>query len=287
MTDSLPMLPRDLGHGLVLRRMRSGDADALDEMLCRVFSETQQGVPDVVAGRWARDLVRGDHPRVRPENGYVVIDSAGDRIASTCFVIPQDWTIGGIPLTVWRPELIGTDPAYRGLNLVERIFEHVHAEAASVSVDLLAITGIPWYYRRFGYEPAIVTDTSMSISAEAARALGRPGGDRYSFREATPQDVPFIALMYRQAAARAFISATWDKRDWHYELFERTYQGTGNDAMCGGGIEPQETSTAYLLFDVPKRSHFSFVDLYNGDSKGGDNLGNTRLRMHLDGFPGA
>jgi hypothetical protein len=72
-----------------------------------------------------------------------------------------------------------------------------------------------------------------------------------------------------------------------YELFERTYQGTGNDALCGGGIEPEETATAYLLFDVPKGSHFAFIDLYNGDSKGGDDLGNTRLRMHLTGFPGA
>lgn len=72
-----------------------------------------------------------------------------------------------------------------------------------------------------------------------------------------------------------------------YELFERTYQGTGNDALCGGGIEPQETATAYLLFDVPRSSHFAFIDLYNGDSKGGDDLGNTRLRMHLTGFPGA
>jgi hypothetical protein len=72
-----------------------------------------------------------------------------------------------------------------------------------------------------------------------------------------------------------------------YELFDRTYQGTGNDALCGGGIEPQETSTAYLLFDLPRHSHFSWVDLYNGDPKSGDDLGNTRLRMHLDGFPGA
>jgi hypothetical protein len=72
-----------------------------------------------------------------------------------------------------------------------------------------------------------------------------------------------------------------------YELFDRTYQGTGNDALCGDGVEPGETATAYLLFDVPKGSHFSWIDLYNGDSKGGDDLGNTRVRMHLDGVPGA
>jgi uncharacterized protein DUF1707 len=72
-----------------------------------------------------------------------------------------------------------------------------------------------------------------------------------------------------------------------YELFERTYHAVGNDALCGGGIEPDETATAHLMFDVPRGTHFAFIDLYNGDDKGHDILGHTRLRMSLVGMPGA
>jgi Domain of unknown function (DUF1707) len=72
-----------------------------------------------------------------------------------------------------------------------------------------------------------------------------------------------------------------------YEPFERTYHAAGNRSLCGGGIEPEETATAHLLFDVTPGTHFKFVDLYNSDDKGGDDLGNTRLRVSLDGVPGA
>jgi hypothetical protein len=72
-----------------------------------------------------------------------------------------------------------------------------------------------------------------------------------------------------------------------YDLFERTYHAAGNDALCGGGIEPDETATAHLMFDVPRGTHFAFIDLYNGDDKGHDILGHTRLRMSLIGMPGA
>jgi hypothetical protein len=72
-----------------------------------------------------------------------------------------------------------------------------------------------------------------------------------------------------------------------YEMFERTYHAVGNDALCGDGIQPDETATAHLMFDVPRGTHFAFIDLYNNDDKGHDILGHTRLRMSLVGMPGA
>jgi hypothetical protein len=61
----------------------------------------------------------------------------------------------------------------------------------------------------------------------------------------------------------------------------------GKDALCGDGIEPDETATAYLVLDVPKGTRFKWIDLWNGDTNGGDLLSRTRLRTRLDGIPGA
>jgi hypothetical protein len=72
-----------------------------------------------------------------------------------------------------------------------------------------------------------------------------------------------------------------------YEPVDGEYQLEGNDAMCGGGIEPDERAVAHLLFRVPKGTRFAWIELWNGEGKSGDILGKTRLRMHLDGIPGA
>ena len=72
-----------------------------------------------------------------------------------------------------------------------------------------------------------------------------------------------------------------------YSPVDREYEVQGNDALCGGGIQPDETAIAHLLFDVPKHTRFAWIDVWNGDGKSPDILGHTRLRLRLDGMPGA
>jgi uncharacterized protein DUF1707 len=72
-----------------------------------------------------------------------------------------------------------------------------------------------------------------------------------------------------------------------YDPVDREYQVVGNEALCGGGIQPDETAIAHLIFDVPQNTRLAWIDVWNGDIKSPDILGHTRLRMHLDGVPGA
>ena len=70
-------------------------------------------------------------------------------------LISQTWTYDGIAFGVGRPELVGTAPAYRRRGLVRTQFEVLHQRSAERHERLQAITGIPWYYRQFGYEMAL------------------------------------------------------------------------------------------------------------------------------------
>jgi hypothetical protein len=79
----------------------------------------------------------------------------------------------------------------------------------------------------------------------------------------------------------------YSRRHFGYDPVDREYRMVGNDAMCGGGIEPEETGVAHVLFAVPKHTRFAWIEVWNGDDKSNDLLGHTRLRMHLDGVPGA
>ena len=53
------------------------------------------------------------------------------------------------------PELVGTHPDYRRRGLVREQFEVLHRWSEERGHLMQAIGGIPYYYRRFGYEMAV------------------------------------------------------------------------------------------------------------------------------------
>ncbi|HRE29529.1 MAG TPA: GNAT family N-acetyltransferase, partial [Anaerolineales bacterium] len=85
----------------------------------------------------------------------IVEDTTTGQIVSTTCLIPQTWTYAGVPFEVGRPELVGTLPEYRNRGLVRRQFEVVHQWCVERGQLVQAITGIPWYYRQFGYEMTV------------------------------------------------------------------------------------------------------------------------------------
>lgn len=72
--------------------------------------------------------------------------------------ISQTWSYEGIKFGVGRPELVGTLPEFRNRGLVRLQFEEIHKWSAERGELVQAITGIPFYYRQFGYEMALDLD---------------------------------------------------------------------------------------------------------------------------------
>ena len=97
----------------------------------------------------------GDHPACGADDFTIVEEASTGAIISSMVLISQTWTYDGIAFGVGRPELVGTAPAYRRRGLVRRQFEVLHQWSAERHERLQAITGIPWYYRQFGYEMAL------------------------------------------------------------------------------------------------------------------------------------
>src|SRR3954454_21898795 len=147
-----PDLPRDLGGGLILRGATAADATAIVAFNRRTHSWSSTMPLREAFADWTRDLLDGGHPTTGPGDFTVVEDTATGAIVSTLGLIAQTWSYGGIPIAVRRPELVGTDPAYRRRGLVRAQLEVVHDWAAARGMLVLGITGIPWYYRQFGYE---------------------------------------------------------------------------------------------------------------------------------------
>lgn len=210
----------DLGDGLLLRHARSEDAEALGAFNADVHRNSEDDPLDEFVGAWTRDLLQRPHPTVAPELFTIVEDTANGAIASTLNLIPQTWTYGGIPFGVGRVELVATAKEYRRRGLVRRQMEEVHRWSAEMGHLLQSITGIPWYYRQFGYEMCLNLGGRRRHSLDDVPALPEGEQEPFTVRPATLDDVPFLRATDDAAQTRSLIACARDTALWRYAVEE-------------------------------------------------------------------
>ena len=207
---------RDLGDGLVLRRSRTEDVEALVEFNRSIHTDNEPDAQCIAA--WTRDLLTRPHPTFHPDDFTIVEETATGRIVSTMNLISQTWSYEGIPFGVGRPELVGTLPEFRNRGLVRAQFEEVHKWSAERGELVQAITGIPFYYRQFGYEMALDLDGRRFGHEPQVPKLKGHEIELYGIRVAQESDLPFIEELYEQTCQRSMISCERTPEMFHFEL---------------------------------------------------------------------
>jgi hypothetical protein len=212
-------LIKNLGNGLILRRSTSADGQKLFDFNTLIHGDDG---PDERIGRWARDLVEKPHPTFGAGDFTLVEEQATGRVVSSLGLISQTWTYAGMPFRVGRPELVGTLPEFRNRGLVRAQFDEVHRWSAERGEMFQAITGIPYYYRLFGYEMCVDLDGGRSGFEPNLPKLAEGTLEPYRFRPATEADIPFLSEVYTQAAQRSLLSVLRDEPLWRLELTGRS-----------------------------------------------------------------
>jgi hypothetical protein len=207
----------DLGDGLRLRFATAADSEPLAQFNGRIH--THEGFNAFVA-QWTREFASPSHPTCGPENVTLVEDTQTGQIVSSMCLIPQTWTYDGIPFLVGRPEAVGTDPAYRRRGLVRAQFDVLHARSDPAGHLAQGITGIPWYYRQFGYEYAIDLDGGRCVFPQLIAPLKDGETDGYRFRVATPDDLPLVMDLYDQDCARSLVACPRSAEEWKRTSFD-------------------------------------------------------------------
>ena len=207
---------RDLGNGLILRRSTPADAEKLGDFNALIHTDTDK--PDQRLAAWTRDLLERPHPTFGTGDFTIVEEQATGRIVSSLNHISQTWAYDGIPFKVGRPELVGTLPEFRNRGLVRLQFEEVHKWSAERGEMVQAITGIPYYYRLFGYEMCVDLDGSRAGFAMNLPKLKEGESEPYRFRAATDADILFLSEVCTHAAHRSLLSVVRDEALWRYEL---------------------------------------------------------------------
>jgi hypothetical protein len=207
---------RDLGGGLVLRRSTPADAEKLGDFNALLHTDTDK--PDLRLAAWTRDLLERPHPTFGTGDFTLVEEQATGRIVSSLNHISQTWAYDGIPFKVGRPELVGTLPGFRNRGLVRLQFEEIHRWSLERGEMVQAITGIPYYYRLFGYEMCVDLDGNRAGFAMNLPKLKEGESEPYRFRAATDTDIPFLGEVCAHASRRSLLSVVRDEALWRYEL---------------------------------------------------------------------
>jgi len=217
MAHSLAVI-RDLGDGLVLRQATTADIDPVVVFNTHVHSEGGWDTPDTKLGFWVRDLILGYHPTMTVGDFLIVEDTATGEIVSSTNLIPQTWSYAGIEFGVGRPELVGTHPDYRRRGLVRAQFEVLHQWSEDRGHKVQAITGIPWYYRQFGYDMVLDMHGSRRGPVTSVPMLKEGQAEPYAVRLAQVSDLVFIAEVGSYGDERSLVSCRRDTDQWRYEL---------------------------------------------------------------------
>jgi GNAT superfamily N-acetyltransferase len=229
-----------LGDGLVLRRAAGADTEALVAFNKGVHqSPDEPELPKGVAV-WTRDLMAGEHPTFDVGDFTLVEDTNTGAIASSLCLISQRWSYGGIEFGVGRVELVGTHPDYRNRGLIRAQFEVLHQWSAERGEKMQAITGIPYFYRQFGYEMGLALGGGRLGYAPNVPKLKKGEEEPYRVRLAEEPDLPFIAQMCGEAAERYLLTCVRDEALLRYELCGKSEKNLNRQCLCivetaGGG----------------------------------------------------
>jgi hypothetical protein len=216
-----PFYRCELGDGLVLRWSTSVDTPALARLVSQVFREREDAPPNTFLERLVEELMSGAHPLMGPGDFAVVEDQSRQEhplVACTC-LWRHTWEYEGVAFGVGRPEIVASDPAYRHRGLVRALFELIHARSEAEGHLVQGITGIPYFYRLFGYEYALhLGGSRTTLVSQIPPAQEGEGSEVYTLRDAMWEDLPLVQHLYDQRRAEGIVSMQLNEAWWRYHF---------------------------------------------------------------------
>ena len=205
-----------LGNNLFLRWSTADDKDKIAHLLGMTFRESANEPFSVAMADWVYLCTREGFPFSGP-NDWAIVEDRGKpenpAVACTCLWSHQ-WFYEDIPFGVGRPEFVATDPDYRNRGLIRAIFGLLHEKSEAQGHLMQGITGIPYFYRQFGYEYVLDLGGLRTVPVAQIPAKKEDEPDPYSLRLATPSDLPAIMQLYEESRQESLLWHTPDESYW-------------------------------------------------------------------------
>jgi len=176
-----------------------------------------------VHGESVRDYINhifSNHPRKEDVLFLYIKDSNSNKIVSSISLMPLVWRFGITTVPVCEMGFVGTLEKYRGKELIvelNKLYERIMAEKGYI---ISVIRGIPFYYRKLGYEFAIPLDHRMFLSPSM---IPQDDLEFLKIRKANLDDIELIANKYHQYYEDFFISNLFYKDGYISKFLNDNY----------------------------------------------------------------
>lgn len=242
-------MQREIRDGLILRSLSEGvesDQTGLPLFYQDVFGE--DGDPDAERlNWWAQDLINTDHPTVTLDDIWVVVDPAkDDAIVSALLLIPQTWQYEDIQFGCGRVELVATHKDYRRRGLIRELMNAAHERSTSLGHLVQGITGIPHYYRRFGYGMSADLGARAGMALSIIQPLDEGESVKFTLRPAGEGDIPALVAWSAAYALENQVSVVWDEAMLRYEITVRNPEAV-NAPRIYMIVNPDDEPVGYVL----------------------------------------
>lgn len=144
--------------------------------------------------------------------GSVAVVVDGDRVVSTATLLDETVHLGEVAIPTGQIELVATDAAYEGRGLASALVAWAHERSRARGHLLQVMIGIPYFYRRFGYEYVQPMPTWRPIAEPP------PPAPDVTVRRATSADVPHLRQLQDRAQAHADLRLPHSGACWGWLL---------------------------------------------------------------------
>ena len=237
----------ELGNGLVRRWSTVADQEKIGLCLATVFRHKPDDPLNQSMVNRAAIMFSPGFPLMGPGDFAVVEDTSRPErpiVACTCYW-SQRWSYGGIPFGLGRPEYVATLVEYRNRGLIRALFEMIHARSAARGDLVQAITGIPHYYRQFGYEYALDLGGGRKVYVSAIPAKKEGELQAYHLRRATEGDAAHMLALYNQRGASSLVWSETTEEHWRYYVTAWDLPVVRQVELSDCGLERHE----YMIVD--------------------------------------
>lgn len=148
-----------------------------------------------------------EHPR-RSKIYWIYIEKIDtNELVSLITLMPLEWKFNGVNIPLCEMGLVGTLPEYRHRGLIGTMNEIYEILMRQEGYLLSVIRGIPYYYRKLGYDFALNLDEHIILKKNL---IPSKDIDNIYFQKATKQDLSFIKSIYNKEQNSFYISNRFD-----------------------------------------------------------------------------
>jgi predicted N-acetyltransferase YhbS len=147
------------------------------------------------------------HPEMTSRNFFSLWD--GDLMVATLNLIPQTWSLGGIPLKIAEMGLVATHPDYRNRGLQRQLNREFDRRIREEGYHLAAIEGIPYFYRQFGYDYSVPLDEWATIPLDSLPEYATP-----TITPLKPEEIPQAICLLEVSQRKHLVHCIRSSNEW-------------------------------------------------------------------------